>query len=167
MGWRSASKEFEIGLIQGAWLQTDDGPRAIFDLARSTEWLLGGTVKRIWFENQLLSIASAEVLPSLPLPEVDLAGVLAPDGRVLVPPAARPRALLGSVRWVLVQAEVREALFHSWEGRLEGDEHVVFPDARARTPGRVDPRPDGYRVLECRVDGTTVARTPAIAVRDL
>ncbi|MBL8862298.1 MAG: hypothetical protein JNK02_09835 [Planctomycetes bacterium] len=146
--WRATHAAFENGAIDGAWVATDDGPQAIFDLGRSIEWLLGGTIRRLWFEGELRRIVTAEVLPA-----IEVAGLeLADDGfAVVVPEDSRPRAWKGDATWVGIEVRapgaVREAL-----GSPSGNGRVTFELER-----EVDGTPT--RIVECRVGGVAVARS--------
>ena len=62
VSWRSRSAFCDRSELQGVWIDGEDGPEAIFDVERSLCWLLGQQVRRVWFEELLTRIVSAEVL---------------------------------------------------------------------------------------------------------
>lgn len=102
MAWRSRSKVFENGAVDGVWVAGEDGPVALFDLNRSLAWIAGKRIARIWFERSLSRIVSAEVLSDVPA----LASYGVPQVRgdvwVFVPPAgALPTPRHGEARWVV------------------------------------------------------------------
>lgn len=66
ISWRTRSPLCEIGARPGAWIEGEDGPEALFDLERSACWLLGKQIRRMWFEEILTRIVSAEVLNAPP-----------------------------------------------------------------------------------------------------
>jgi len=150
--WEATNPLFANGVVEGAWVAGEEGPRAVFDLARSPEWLLGGSIRKVWLEN-LFKVVSAEVLPSIGLEGVDAPGVA-----LSVPEATRPRALRGFETWVLVRIPVDDEPLVEHEGRWSGD-RLVFdvPDEDARSDAAERP----WWCVECRVGGTAVARTRA------
>jgi hypothetical protein len=153
LAWRSTNQHFEKGTIEGAWIEGEDGPRAIFDLARSHEWLLGGAIRRLLFHNQLLKFVTVEVLPGIPL-----SGAEDPAVSLTIPEAERPRGLQGEETWVLVRVPLDDSPLVEFEGRWTRDDRLVF-DVAATGPADGSP-PPWWRV-ECRVGGTAVARTRA------
>lgn len=153
MRWRATNATFENGSIEGVWIATDDGPRAVFDLWRSNEWLLGGTIRRVWFEGELLKIVTAEVLPRIELDAEYMGG----EGLVMIvlPESKRPRAWAGDPEWVLMQ--VRQEMGYAREKRLlRLDERILEFDAVSDPCFAGDPP---VLILECRVGGVTVARS--------
>ncbi|MCY2960857.1 MAG: hypothetical protein NTY35_11880 [Planctomycetota bacterium] len=153
MRWRATQPLYENGSIDGAWVATEDGPRAVFDLGRSNAWLLGGTIRRVWFENQLLKIVTAEVLPSIEL-DVEYPNK---QGMVVIylPESKRPRAWSGDPEWLVVNI--------SREGGFARDRHLLRLDERMLEFDAVDhmcsvaERPT--LIVECRVGGVTVGRS--------
>ena len=158
MCWRSTNATFENGSIEGAWVATDDGPQAIFDLGRSLEWLLGGTIRRVWFEGELRKIVTAEVLPRIPVEGVT---ELPLDLVFDVPEERRPRPWMGEASWHLISiVPPIEDLPASPSGGGE-DRLLRF---RTSTPYYcMGPGPT--YVLECRAGGVTIARSASFEPR--
>ncbi len=152
--WRATSTHFASGVVEGAWIDGEDGPRAIFDLAHSHEWLLGGAIRRLLFQSQLLKFVTVEVLPGIPV-----GGVEDPAVALTVPEAQRPRAPHGAETWVLVRIPLDDAPLSEFEGRWTSEERLVFD---VPPPGPADGSPAPWWCVECRVRDTAVARTRAV-----
>jgi hypothetical protein len=161
MGWRATQKEFEHGSIEGAWIEVDGDPVAVFDLARSEAWLLGGTIRRIWFENQLRTIATAELLRELPvsgaLSHEWVAADVESRTTFRLPATSQPQTLHGAAEWHLIKLEGHWGEdARSARGEPVGEDTWRFgffdPFLRTCFP----PAPTG--VLECRVGDAVVAR---------
>ncbi len=164
LSWLATSKDQETGSIEGAWVLTEDGPRAVFDLARSREWLLGGTVRRIWLKNQLLSIEYAEVLPELVLPgewrlERWVEHGIRRGARIAVPLEQQPRALHGQLEWVLQELSVDpcEVRLATYAGRPLADGSIGFLGASAGSP-IAESGSRRWILLECRIDASVAGR---------
>jgi hypothetical protein len=69
LGWRTAAGE-EAGQLTGAWVQAEDGARAVFDLCSSLEWLLAPRIKSIFSTGGWSRIEEAVLQDALPLPAV-------------------------------------------------------------------------------------------------
>jgi hypothetical protein len=67
LGWRTAAGE-EAGQLTGAWIQAEDGARAVFDLCSSLEWLLSPRIKSIFSTGGWSRIEEAVLQDALPLP---------------------------------------------------------------------------------------------------
>jgi len=156
MRWRAKNEKFEHGAIQGAWVATDDGPQAVFDLWRSTEWLLGDRIKRVWFEGELLKIVTAEVLP-----EVPLEGLSVTDAgfEFYLSESKRPRAWSGDLGWlVLVVDEAAGLVWQLDSANVRADGSPVLRFDPSYCFADV-PLSAGSRIVECRVGNVTIART--------
>lgn len=146
--WRATDATFENGTIEGAWAATDDGPLAIFDLGRSIEWLLGGTVRRVWFEGELRKVVTAEVLPG-----IAVEGLTRGEGwfSVEVPEPRRPRPWSGDATWAGI--EVATDWYRLHEARSGPGDQLHF----SGTNGLCSSVP--ARIVECRIGGVAVARS--------
>jgi len=152
--WRAKNALFESGTIEGAWIATADGPQAVFDLARSNEWLLGGGIRRITFEGALVPFVTAEVLPRIPL-----AGLAVAEHRYRfeLEESARPRAWSGELEWISL-------LLHGDADFVDRHEGAALSDGsiQLRFDGRICTGDAPWRMVECRVGGVTVARTQPV-----
>lgn len=157
MRWRATNLAFEHGFIEGAWVATDDGPQAIFDLGRSIDWLLGDTIRRVWFEGELLKTVTAEVLPRIPIEGVD---ELPRDLVFDISEQRRPRAWAGTTSWHLLGVGTWLTTASADGGTL-GEESALRFDFGLLCDLSM---PDTY-VLECRVGDVTVARSAPLTGR--
>jgi len=87
---------------EGVWLESAEGPVALFDLAHEPRWLLCGRVRSVWFEGGEPNL-TYEALPALPEPA--LARELSEQsGHWSAAPAA---GALPGLRWQLVLFDPR------------------------------------------------------------
>lgn len=93
--WRSVGTEVRECSWPGTWLEALDQPAAVFDLGASLAWRLGGRVRLVWFEGELVRLTQASFLEHLPPvgaggPEsTDEDWLFEPPGGELVPRDAR------------------------------------------------------------------------------
>lgn len=147
MRWRSRNPIFEQGAIDGAWVATDAGPQAIFDLGRSMDWLLGEKVLRIWFEAELTQFTTAEVLPRIDIPGVTRESI--PDVEELE--RALPRPWTGAYEWIVLEPGP--------SGYLATFEGTSWPQYCGQDTSRL------ARIFEARLGDVTVARSAAFEPR--
>lgn len=153
MRWRARNPTFEHGSIAGAWVATDQGPQAIFDLGRSLEWALGERVLRIWFEGELGQFVTAELLPRIDLELEASARYGTEMGRV--PLDKRPRAWTGDVTWRIARVDPEDGAF-SLRECVELDGERISCDS---VNFSCFPNNEAARFLECCVGEVTVARS--------
>jgi len=151
MRWRAKNEKLEHGSIEGAWVATDDGPQAVFDLWRSNEWLLGDRIKRVWFEGELLKIVTAEVLTDVPLEGLSVTDA---GFEFVLSESKRPRAWRGDLEWLALLVHEDATLVKRYDATVRAD----------GAPGlRFDPAfhngSSPLWMVECRVGGVTIART--------
>lgn len=152
--WRAKNALFENGTIEGAWIATEDGPQAVFDLGRSLEWLLGGGIRRITFEGELSRFVTAEVLPRIPLAGLE---VTEQGFRFELGESQRPRAWSGELEWLALIVHGDADVVYRHEGQASADGTFQF-----RFDSGLCNAAAPWRMVECRVDGVTVARTQPV-----
>lgn len=102
VSWRTRSPLCDRSELPGVWIEGEDGPEAIFDVERSLCWLLGKQVRRVWFEEVLTRLVSAEVLSAPQLIENELVPrAKAADWIFEFDLATLPKPIDGEGEWVL------------------------------------------------------------------
>jgi hypothetical protein len=98
--WRATGPTSESFSSTGVWLENADGPVAVFDLAREHDWWSARTIRRVWTEGALVSVATAELVREVPL-EVREPRTHYPDWEFDLALAARPKPLHCQSEYVL------------------------------------------------------------------
>jgi len=155
VGWSAPRSSVSAGTCRGVWLRGGDEPVAVFDLGSSLAWILGGRIRSIRVEGDLLRITEARLAPALPALGEGLAPRTSGDDWVFpvsplpagLPEGASPDTILSLLDLDALRLERFRAL-------REGDRLVVPGAARsaARAGGGV------AWSLDFCVDGRTIAR---------
>ena len=160
LGWRARSPLCERGKLTGVWVMGEDGREAVFDVESSLCWLLASRIRRVWFEEPLTRVVSAEVLEA-PLSLATNGAPEAADGDWIfsVDEASVPHPAYGEARWSVEFLDLHNyvrvelpALRDGARVRVEGASDVVA-GLIGNGGGPV------AWALEVRVDDTTLART--------
>jgi len=157
--WNARGSEApDRGSLVGAWRSAGDAHEGVFDLSSSLAWRLAGRVQAMRFAQGIGSLASAEVLPSLPPLEVAPAGespiafeprTRGDDWIFSRPPGTRTGGVFVLAVLDLSDLSSREFPFEETDAGL-----CALGPAR-HVAGR--PGPFAW-VLDYRIDGHAVAR---------
>lgn len=159
LGFRARGALCERGELTGAWVAGEDGQEAYFDVERSLCWLLGGRIRRIWFEEALSRVVSAEVLER----PLRLVPGVAPrteggDWRIDLDAGALPVPRTGEAVWRLELLDVATFARVELPATLDAG-GLVVPDAATRAAELLEgERGPVAWSLEYRIDDVTVAR---------
>jgi hypothetical protein len=159
LGWRTAAGE-ETHELTGAWIQAEDGARAVFDLSASFEWVLSPRIKSIFSTGGWSRIEEAVLQDALPLPAVSGPEVRGADW--VFRPEQDRAASEGD--WTLELLDLAELTFeeHPVEESPAGE--LVAPQAERRVAnllgrGPGSPGPLAWSLVR-RVDGVAVECLP-------
>jgi len=160
VSWRTRSPLCDRSELAGVWIEGEDGPEAIFDVESSACWLLGKQIRRVWFEELLTSLVSAEVLSSPQPVKRELAPKAEDEDWIFeFDPSLIPKALAGEGRWVLELLDLAGYEFLELEGLPDGEGQIRVVGATALVSEMVQ-RGGGPVVwsFDYVSEGTTLAR---------
>ena len=159
LGWRTAAGE-ETHELTGAWVQAEDGARAVFDLSASFEWVLSPRIKSIFSTGGWSRIEEAVLQDALPLPTVTGPEVRGADW--VFRPEQDRAASAGD--WTLELLDLAELTFEEHPVRESPTGELVAPGAERRVANLLGRGPGGSGPLAWslvrRVGGVAVECLP-------
>ncbi len=170
VSWAATSPAAALGAHAGVWLSLGERPVAVYDLASSLAWRIGGRARRVWFESGLPTVEEAEVLETLPPFADDVRpydrGNTAGDWIFHVPERPLPGRvdprMAERASWRLTLLDVGTFQFAEFEGRfirwIDGTDALCFEAVRPAAASVLQTGgPLAWRV-DYRLDGRAVAR---------